>query len=186
MEQIKLVFFALASFFTIENGQIGADKTTVAIYPKTQEIEVIQEGLFTVIQSAEDSTRVLEQIDKLQHWEEKKTAWTPELEHFPVKNFTFMPFKDTIQARLKFTYTNEKDLRPLGIWYNVEKNQFSINHNSHDNIKTKDGKLDGNYWVFNGEREFRFTLEPFLKMPEKHKKSKTPIQELLRNSKTDN
>ena len=31
----------MASFFGIENERIAADKTTVTIYPKTQEIEIL-------------------------------------------------------------------------------------------------------------------------------------------------
>lgn len=34
MEPIKIFFFALASFFGVENQRILADKTFVTVYPK--------------------------------------------------------------------------------------------------------------------------------------------------------
>jgi len=185
MEQIKIIFFLLTSFFGMEDGRIAADKTTITIYPKNQKIEIIQENLFTVIQSEKDTTLVLEQWDKLLSWKEKKISWAKELDSFPVKNLTLRPIKKTIQPHLILTYSNEKDLRMMGIWYNPEKNQFSINHDPQENIKTKNGKLVGNYWVFNGDSTFSFTIEPFLQMPEKLKKLKTPIREILMKNKTE-
>lgn len=185
MEQIKIIFFVLTSFFGIEDGRIAADKTTVTIYPKTQEIEIIQENLFTVIQSEKDTTLILEQWDKLRYWKERKTSWAKELDSFPIKSFTFTPIKKTIQPHLVLTYSKEKDLRMMGIWYNDEKNQFFINHIPQQNIKTENGKLEDNYWVFNGDSKFSFTIEPFLQMPEKYKKLKMPIKEIIMDKKTE-
>lgn len=179
MEQIKILFFVLGSFFGIEDGRIAADKTTVTIDPKNQEIEIIQENLFAIIQSEKDTALGLEQWDKLFNWKERKTLWSKELDSFPVKNFTLIPKKKTIQPQLTLSYSNEKDLRALGIWYNAEKNQFSINHIPQENIKTENGKLEGNYWVFNGDSTFSFTIEPFLQMPESYQKFKRPLKELL-------
>lgn len=186
MEEIKIIFFALTSFFGIEDERIAADKTTVTIYPKTQEIEIIQENLFTFIQSEKDTELILEQWDKLQYWKEKKISWAKELDSFPIKNLTFNPIKKIIQPHLVLTYSKEKDLRMMGIWYNAEKNQFSINHIPQQNIKTENGKLVDNYWVFNGDSKFSFTIEPFLQMPEEYKKLKTPIKKILTDNKIEN
>ncbi len=187
MEQIQILFYALCSFFTIEGGRIAADKTTVTIYPETQEIEIIQENVFTVIQSKKDTTLVLEQWDKLLHWKEKETPWSKELDSFRLKNFTLTAVKKTIEPHIKLTYSNEKDLRALGIWYNAEKNQFSINHVPKHNLKTKKGTLVDQYWVFNGDSTFSFTLVPFLQMPEKYQKFKHPLNEFIKeNKKTSN
>lgn len=180
MEQIKIIFFALASFFGMEDGRIVADKTTITVHPQKQEIQIIQENLFTVIQSENDTTLLLEEWDKLFHWKERKISWARELDSFPIKNFTLIPTKETIRPHLIFTYSNKEDLRMMGIWYNAEKNQFSINHIPQENIKTKNGKLVDNYWIFNGDSTFSFTIEPFLQMPEKYKKLKTPIKKIVK------
>ncbi|WP_419213933.1 hypothetical protein ACNR9Q_07215 [Maribacter sp. X9] len=183
MEEIKIIFFILGSFFGMEDGRIAADKTTVTVYPHDHQIEIIQEELFAVIRSQKDSALVLEQWDKLFYWKERNTAWSKELDSFPHKSLNLIPIKDKIQPNLIFSYSEQKDLRAMGIWYDNAKNQFSINHIPQDNINTDDGKLVGNYWVFNGNNTFSFTIEPFLGMPENYKKSKKPLKELLAKTK---
>lgn len=185
MEQIQIIFFALTSFFGIEDGRIAADKTTVTIYPKTQKIEIIQENLFTVIQSEKDTILILDQWNKLRSWKERKTSWAKDLDSLLVKNLTFTTVNKTTQSHLVLTYLKEKDLQKMGIWYNAEKNQFSINHIPQHNIKTNSGRLEDNYWIFDGYSKFSFTVEPFLQMPEKYKKLKIPINKVLMDSKTE-
>lgn len=179
MEQIKILFFALASFFGIEDGRIASEKTTITIYPQNKKIEIIQEGLFTVIQTKKDSTLVLEQWNKILDVKRKNTAWSKELNNFPVKSFNLKTINNVIQPHLTLNYIKEKDLEALGIWYSEEKNEFSINNIPRDNIKTDDGKLKGNYWVFNAKNTITFTIEPFLQMPEDYKKLRRPLKELL-------
>ncbi len=185
MEQIKIIFFALCSFFGIEDGKIAADKTTVTVFPENKKIEIIQEKLFTVIQTEKDSTFVVEQWDKLLHREERKTSWSKELDSFTVKNLSLTSVKNTIQPHITLVYSNEKELRNMGIWYDAEKNQFSINHIPRHNINTKDGKLIGKYWFFNGDKTFGFIIEPFLQMPEQYQKFKKPLDELLKVNKKE-
>ncbi len=180
MEQINILFFVLSSFFGINDGQIAAEKTTVIISPKSQEIEIIQENLFTVIQSNKDTTSVLEQWGKLVNAETDNTyAWAKDLDNFHTKNLILKSIKGTIQPYLKLNYSTEKDLRVMGIWYNEEKNQFSINHIAQQNLKTTEGKLVENYWIFDGDNTFSFTIEPFLQMPENYQKFKKPLNEIV-------
>ncbi|QIE58231.1 hypothetical protein G5B37_01205 [Rasiella rasia] len=179
MEQIKVIFFALASFFGIEDGRIAADATTVTINPQKKEIVIIQEDLFSVIQNEKDKAIALVQWDALLHYKELNMTWAKELASLESKTLIISPKKDIIQPRLTFTYTNEKDLRGLGIWYNAEKDEFSINHVPRYNLSTDNGHLSGNYWVFQGNKTFSFTLQPFLEMPEQYKNFKQPISELL-------
>jgi len=163
MEQIKILFFALASFFGIEDGRIASEKTTITLYPDLREIEVIQEELFTVIQTEKDSILIVEQWNKICDSKSGKTVWSKELDSFPVKNFSLLPIKNKIQPHLKLKYSQEKDL------YNKKKKQFSINNIPQHNIKTSDGQLEKNYWVFSAKDTITFTIEPFLQMPENYK-----------------
>ncbi|MFL9831553.1 hypothetical protein ACSV4D_15190 [Flavobacterium sp. ARAG 55.4] len=183
MEQIKVIFFALASFFGIEDSRIAADKTTITIYPEKKEIEIIQEGLFSIVQTEKDSVLILEEWNKLSELKKGHTNWSGELDSFTMKSFDFTPVKNAIQPHLILKYSNEKDLRNLGIWYDENKNQFSVNHNEQDNLTTSDGNLEGNYWVFNGDHKFSFTLAPFLQMPENYLKFKRPLKELISSVK---
>lgn len=178
MEQIKILFFALTSFFTIENGRIVADKTTVTVYPKAHKIEIIQENLFSIIKQKSDTTLVLKQWNELQSWKENNISWAKELDNFTTKKLVI---KKVIKPHLTLIYSNEKDLEAMGIWYHKEKASFSMNQIPQNNIKTKDGKLVGNYWVFNSDNKFTFTIEPFLQIPEEYKKLKIPIGKIISN-----
>lgn len=183
MEEIKIVFFILTSFFEIEDGRIASDKTTITIYSQNKKIEIIQEGLFTVLETKKDSTLILEQWKKILDKKGKNKVWAKELNDFPVKSFNFTSTKNAIQTHIILNYTKEKDLRNLGIWYNEDRNEFSINNIPQYNIKTNDGKLEGNYWVFNAEDTVTFTIEPFLQMPENYKKLRRPLKEFLKTEK---
>lgn len=179
MEQIQVIVYALLSFFGVENGRVGAEITTVTINSQTKIVEIIQEDLFTVIRSEEDKTLVLKQLEVVRKWEKGNDTWIKDLNSFPEKTFTLLSEVDSIAPRITLKYEDEKDLRNLGIWYNATKNEFSINHIPRDNLKTTDGKLVGNYWVFSGKENFSYRLEPFVKMPEKFKEFKMPLSELL-------
>jgi hypothetical protein len=76
-------------------------------------------------------------------------------------------------------HSSEKELRALGIWYNEEKNQFSINQIPEENIKTKEGNLDGNYWVIDGDNTFSFIVKPFRQMPAPYQNYKQTLKSIL-------
>lgn len=190
MSEIKILFFALGSFFGVEDGRIVSDKTTVHIHPREQEIEIIQEDLFALIQSESDEKLVLEQWDKIYNWKEKSTAWAKELDNFTFKDLKLTPVKMTTQTYLvlirphiTLKYAQEKDLAAMGIWFNADKNKFYLNNMPEYNIKSENGKLEGNYWVFSSDYEISFTIEPYLKITDELNKSRTPLKKLLRKSK---
>ncbi|WP_417885836.1 hypothetical protein [Zunongwangia sp.] len=179
MVEIRVLFFLLASFFGIENGQILSEKATVTINPDSKEIEIVQEDLFSIYQSDENSEVVLSEWNKLQFSEKTNTGLRKEMNAFTIESFNLETKKGNIQPHLKLKYSNQDDLKILGIWYNSPKNQFSINNISKDNISSKTGKLVGNYWIFNADKSFSFTLQPFLQLPEAYQEFKQPIEQLL-------
>ncbi|WP_282118210.1 hypothetical protein [Maribacter aquivivus] len=181
MEQIKIIFFLLASFFGIEESKIAADKNTVTVYPEDHKIEIVQEHLFTIIQTEKDTALTLAQWEQLAKWKENKLSWAKELENFTNKDVTIENNEGTIAPRISFNYTDEKDLRALGIWYNKEKNQYSINNIPRENTSSENGKLQGNYWTFDGGSTFSFTNEAFVDLPNEYKKLKLPITEILKD-----
>lgn len=190
MEEIKLLFFILSSFFSIENERIAADKTEVRIFPQEQKIEIFQENLFALIQSKNDEALVLKQWDSLYNWKQNKTPWSKALDNFLVKDLKFNPEEMTTQTHkvlirpyLTLKYKSANDLSIMGIWYNSKKNEFYINHIPEHNIKSKNGRLQGNYWVFSANDTINFTIEPFLNLNDKLKSSKVSLQELLRKHK---
>ncbi|WPR75992.1 hypothetical protein [Algoriphagus sp. NG3] len=186
MEQITILFFALGSFFGIEDGRIAADRTVITVFPENNEIEIIQEGLFAIIHTENDSKAVLEQWDKILDMNKNRnTKWSQELGVFPVKSFGFKTIENTIRPHFILNYSKEEDLRALGIWYDSESNQFSINNIPQYNIKTESGILTGNYWNFNGDSSFSYTIEPFLEMPEDFQNFKIQLEKLLPENKKE-
>lgn len=179
MEQIKIIFFLIGSFFGIENSRIASDKTTVTIYPEKQKIKIVQENLFTIIQTEKDTALILAQWEQLANWNENKLPWAKELENFTNKNVIIENNEGAIAPRISFNYTDENDLSALAIWYNKEKNQYSINNIPREHTTSKNGKLEGNYWIFEGNSKFSFTIEAFIDLPNEFKKSKLAITEIF-------
>ncbi len=187
MDEIKILFFALGSFFGIDDARITADKTTVIIYPMYREITITQEDLFASIQSESDEKLVLEQWVKIYNWKEKNMAWAEELDNFIFKDCTLTPVKMTTQSHLvlirphiTLKYSQEKDLASMGIWFNADENSFYLNNIPEFNIQSDNGKLEGNYWVFSADDRISFTIEPYLKKTGKFDNSRIPLKKLVR------
>lgn len=176
MVHIEILLFVLGTFFDMQDARIAAKKTLVSLFLDTQEIEIVHKGLFAAIQSEEDVSLALKQWKDLTHWEEKEIVWADDLNVFPLKTLTFASNDANFQSKLKFRYSDVKDLQVLGIDYNKEKHQFFIHHIPQMNLKTNDGNLEGNYWIFNVDNNFSYSLEPFLDMP---KELQQPIKVLL-------
>tara|TARA_B100000768_G_scaffold180463_1_gene200487 strand:- start:34070 stop:34627 length:558 start_codon:yes stop_codon:yes gene_type:complete len=179
MQDIKIIFCVLSSFFGMEDAKIAADKTTVTINPKEQYIEIIQENLFVFTESENDTSLAFKSWDNLVNWKERNIPWAKELDSFSHKSLKFTQRKKTIRPLLKLSYSNEYDLMEMGISFSAEENKFYLVDNPSYNIKTKNGSIVENYWVFNGDNAFSFTIEPFLRLPEKYQKLKHPLKELL-------
>lgn len=179
MEQIKILFFVIGSFFGMEDARIAADKTTVTIDPISRQIEIIQEDLFAVIQSESDTTLVMQQWKFINQPNVPKEAWAKDLDSLSLNDFSLKSSEKSIRPHMIFNYNKPSDLRVMGVWYDAAKNQFSINEIPRQNIKTKQGELAGNYWIFDDASPFSFTLEPFKDIPQEYQKQKVPIVRLL-------
>lgn len=183
MEQIDLVFFLILSFFSNTESRIISEHTQVTVNTDSQEITIVHDGFFSIIQSTEDSTITRTQWNNLKS--QDTIVWSPALEQFTDKEFTFTPNKtkgstEAFKAEIKLKYPDTESLRKLGIWYNAETVTYSINHIPQQNISTDNGKLVDNYWMFELDKNntFRFTLEPFLNIPDDFKKFKISVTEL--------
>ena len=118
MEQIAIIFFALTSFLGMEDSNIAADKTTVTVYPQSQKIEITQQDLFAIVQSDADATLVRQQWASISAHSKHNVSWAKALTPFPSKTLKLAMIDNQIQPQLTLTYSDEKDLRAMGIWYN--------------------------------------------------------------------
>ncbi|WP_438968990.1 hypothetical protein [Nonlabens sp.] len=113
MVEIKILFFALLSFFGIEDGRIAANKTTITIQPDSK-----QES---------DNDLIMERWNRLLV-SQTNLIWSKELESFTNKTLRLDSIDGNIRPYITMNYSSEKDLRPMGIWYNEDDKVFSINH----------------------------------------------------------
>lgn len=171
MEQIEVILFLILSFFGIDPGRIIAEDSTVTIDTKHQEIEIIQNGFFSIIQDVEDSTLTYPQWNRLKS--QDTITWSTALDSFTNKEFKWLKTAkndslEVFQAQFNMKYANKTMLRKLGVWYNAETAAFSINHIPQQNISTDNGKLEENFWIFTPDEQgkFSFRLQPFLNLPD--------------------
>lgn len=175
MEKIKIVCFVIGSFFGIENSRIGSEKVTVTVNPIDKTIIIVQENLFSVIRSKNDSLSISKEFLKIY-----EDNWLSELKDYSIKSLEFYSDENhLLNAKITLHYTSFKDLKTYAIDVN-QQGDYSIINIPEWNLKTEDGKLNGNYWNFNASKPFTFTLEAFKNMPEAyeaHKKSVYTIWE---------
>ncbi len=170
MEPIKIFFFALASFFGVENQRILADKTFVTVYPKKNQIEIVQKNIFAFVPTANDLQLAKEEWNGVHNYIQNGKKWSDELAYFSDKKIEFSTDKKGTTAKITLTYTHPNDMAVMGIWYNEDTDQFAMNYIPEHNLKTKDGTKNDIFWNFDGNKDFSFTIEPFKSVP-KNKKS---------------
>lgn len=179
MEQINIIFYILTSFFGMERGAVAAETATIIVDTVNKTVTIVQENLFTVIESATDKNAVISNWQSIAFAKPQAASWAEELDNFSDKKIRITADELGSNATLSFGYVNEDNLRVLGIWYNREDNEFSINHVPKDNLETATGNLKGNYWVFPSDETFSFTVNPFKDMPAEFQKAKVSIGELI-------
>ncbi|WBX99486.1 hypothetical protein [Chryseobacterium gambrini] len=170
MEPIKIFFFAMASFFGIENQRILSGKTQVKVYPKEYRIEVVQQKIFALTPTENDRQLAKKEWEELYNLKSPNRQWSEELNYFSDKKIEFSESKKEITAKITLNYSHPNDMAVMGIWYDENKDRFIMNYIPEHRLKTKDGKRDGIFWNFDGNRNFSFTITPFATVP-KNKKS---------------
>lgn len=179
MELLKITFFATGSFLGIENNFIASEKVLVTIDPIEQTISVSQTNLFSVTQTQQDIEKLKAEIKTLQ---QTPTNWRVELANYQIKTLKFAKESGSLHAQVYLKYNTPKDLKDYAISYNAEKNYYAFINIPRWNLQTKDGKIAGNYWLFDANKPFTFTIEAFTDMPEEfkaYKKNLLPLWEKL-------
>jgi len=172
MELLKITFFSIGSFFGIENNFIASEKVTVTINPVEQTIHITQYNLFSVTQTDTDAKKLETQLKTIM---ETPTNWREELADYPIKTLQFTEESDSLNAHIFLKYNTVKDLKDYAISYNSEKNYYAFINIPRWNLNTKDGKVVGNYWLFDADKAFTFTLEAYANMPEEFKAYKKNV-----------
>lgn len=182
MNEIKILAFALCTFFQTEEVRIMAETTIVSINPIEKSVEIFLEDPFTIIESNNDISETRAQYDSIVNWSKQNINWSKELDHLIEKKLKIIISEDDSKIKaftVKLNYENEKDLEVLGIWFNSLKNKFAIN-NTPDIHMTSDAAVgEGNYWYFNAQEPFAYILKPFDSLPTDFQKLKRKLNEVL-------
>ncbi|MFK7834294.1 MAG: hypothetical protein AB8B52_13555 [Winogradskyella sp.] len=168
MEQIKILFFVIGTFFGVEQSRIVAEKTTVTVNPASKTITVLQENLMGIIQAESDSLEIQKELKQLIS---PNQPWSAEFENYTKKEKLFFSSEDdhTLNSTLTLTYSDAKDLKVFGIEVNKE-GLFSMTNFPKSHIKSTDGTLGERYWTFKADQPFSFTEAPLTDMPEAYEK----------------
>ena len=177
MELIKVIFFAIGTFFGVENSIVMAEKTNVSIDTKTQTITINQNNLFTIIRNEQDSIKVAEQLYRIsnQATEEERYQWREEFNDYKLKtlDITTNKEKKQLDISIKLKYNTSKDLKVFAIDYVEAENSYAIINIESWNIDTDKGELKGNYWYF--KDDISFSMSPAATMPEQYKPLKKDL-----------
>lgn len=178
MEEIKILFFVLGTFFGNSESRIIADHATVTINPMSKTIEIHQIDLFTILVQREDSLQISSELKEIKG---KIIAWRPELAVYPVKSYRLTPGeKGTLQAKILLHYKSHKDLEDYG--FVLKDGYFSFRTFPDDYIQTDDGKLKDGFWHFSASKPFTFTQKPqhIAERFKPHTKGLLPIWEKIK------
>lgn len=185
MEVIKVIFFALGSFFGIENSAIIAEKTNVTIDIEKQIITVNQHNLFTMVRDEKDSLKVSEELYRLGNPAAKDEGYTFREEFAAYTSKTYDITSDDknkqLHATIELNYTTKEQLKDFAIDYVPDEDSYALINIDSWNIETTTGELRGNYWYF--KDEISFSLSPAKGMPEKYKSFQRGLYEYWENVK---
>ena len=181
MEQIKILFFIVGTFFGVNQSNIIAEKTTVTVNPKEKTITILQENLVSIMQIESDSLNVYKELSTIVNAEQ---AWSSEFKDYVKKEKKFFISEDdkSLNSNLTLTYSTPSDLKVFGIDLNND-GKFSMTNFPKSNIKSSDGTLDERYWHFNADKPFTFTEEPLSDLPEKYNKLKKSLLSAYKSMK---
>jgi len=180
MNEIKILFYLLGTFFNGETPPIAASKATVEINPVAQTITITQEGLYAMIFDENSGRAVRGKMKDIM----ENTGWREELADYPVATCELLEGSDgTLHARIQLTYRTVSDLEAYGLTDSGEGYFYFFNFPD-DQLHTDDGTLDGNYWHFDTDKPFTFTLDPADKMPERYRPYKTDLLSLWKEMKS--
>ncbi|TCK69121.1 hypothetical protein DFQ05_0636 [Winogradskyella wandonensis] len=175
MREIKIIFFAIGTFFGIENSSIFSVTTTVNIDTKQRIISITQENLFALSRSAEDSINIYNQLLKIGRPKDEVPSWRDEFKDYEFKTIELISDKNNNQlnAKIQLKYNHQKQLEDYAIDYVSDSNEYALINIDSWNISTEKGSLKENFWYF--DSDISFTLSPTKTMPEAYKIHKTSL-----------
>ena len=154
MEEVKIFFIILGTFFMREQPSLVAQKATISVDPLKREILIVQENLL----STTDVKDVV-QTEEYQKIKANQINWVEELEGFKNKRVDFEESGETVNARISFNYTDPKELSTINIA--SHQNSFSVFQDEKLAPLTGEHYVEEPYLVFSSKSPFSFTVGIF-------------------------
>lgn len=176
MNPISILFYALASFMGVEHPLIVSNQVLVTINPVDKIINIVQEDLFSIVMASADSSAVEEEWRHILKFEQGK-----EHNGLIIEQLTWDSHEGRLNVSLRVRYTDSKILEEAGIYYNEDSGYALINIPDW-HIRSTDATLDGNYWVWQADRQVTFTLSALNNIPQEivaYKQSMLPYWQRL-------
>lgn len=166
MNPISILFFALASFLGAEESRIVSRKAIVTIDPVHQTFEVVQEDLFSIIVTKEDSAAMINELQLIVDF--KRNLEQNDSISLIVDSLSLQRQGSQMHANLKGRYTDVKTLEKAGIY--LDTDGFSMINIPEWNIRSADAVLEGNYWCWPADKKVTLVLKAFEDIPTEYLK----------------
>jgi len=164
MNPIKILFFALSTILGLEEASIVSRKASCTINAVEKTIDIFQEDLFSIVILAEDSIRV---VNELQHILDCQNQGRTKIGNgLTVESIRFSNDGKQINAAIKVNYDDAKTLMEAGIYLDtLGTSGFSLIDIPEWNMRSPDALLKERYWLWPTDRAVTFVMEPFNNIP---------------------
>ncbi len=151
MDEIKIFFIIIGTFFMREQPGLIAENATVFVDPLKKEVRIEQQNLI--------STTAVQEIEKTEEFlklKKHELAWSDELEVFKNKQISFQENNGKISSTITFNYDRPEDLSKINLHYS--DSEFSILQE--ENMEAKSGKSEKKepYLIFSDSTPFSFSV----------------------------
>lgn len=175
METLKVVMFAIGTFFSQTDANIIADKTIFSMDPKAQSIEITEKNVIGIFMATEDTAYVKEALKSMY----EDHDWVNVMYRYPDLDIKFVVTEEGLDIIITMKYTDTKDLEYLGIMKDPETGEYFI-YNGNWNISSDDGRYEEerDRFMFDQNEPFSFVTDPLVNLPEpyaSHKQSVLPF-----------
>ncbi len=151
MEEVKILVFALVSFFSQENVPVAAKSAAIKIDVVNKQIELHQYDIYSLMDYKEEADKGLEVLMAAR-------ALYPDLSKLRLASNFFYEAEGKLNAIFYLQYDDLKDLRAISFYSDVDGN-LSYPFIKEYEYRTTTGQIEGRYLRFDGGRDVAFTMQ---------------------------
>lgn len=154
MNEVKIFFIIIGTFFMREQPTLVAEKAIISIDPQKKEVVITQHNLIST--SEEQDVSKTEELLKLKN---KEINWVEELTPFKNKSLQVQENGNSVSLTLSFQYDDPKDLEAINIGYN--DSEYSVFLEEKLVAKSGNSQISEPYVLFKENAPFSFEVGIF-------------------------